>query len=441
MPCLPMPKPHDNILNACREMAVRAAIPSAIFQYLLMEPRRNKKERPKRHPSGNIIIVGGQLFNKGSQAMTFTAVDQLAKRFPQSRIYLFSGFDFSRPARERDAYAFTILPWTPMIRLSVFSNLFMPFAGRHRKMANRLRGIVRKARFFVDISGYALSSQWGVVHSFYFLLNIMVAEKFLIPYYVFPQSMGPLEYHGLEGLLLSARLLRRCLQYPEKIFVREQEGLEALKTFREENVSRATDIVLSYGTYAFSNIYRSSAPPRRISIESHGVGIIPNQKVFERTDPHTLYRIYRHMIEALLRAKRGVYLLRHAHEDLHLCEAIKRFFARDPRVRLMAEDLTAKELESVIGQFDFVIASRYHAIIHAYKQGVPALVLGWATKYSQLLTDFQQKEYFFDVRKGLSAEDILRKMEQLMAQCRREQGTIVRNRQRLAADDVFAVLH
>ena len=38
----------------------------------------------------NIIITGGELFNKGAQAMTFVTVNELKKRFPDHQIYLLS---------------------------------------------------------------------------------------------------------------------------------------------------------------------------------------------------------------------------------------------------------------------------------------------------------------------------------------------------------------
>ena len=37
---------------------------------------------------GNVIITGGDLKNKGAQAMTFVTVDEIKKRFPEERIYL-----------------------------------------------------------------------------------------------------------------------------------------------------------------------------------------------------------------------------------------------------------------------------------------------------------------------------------------------------------------
>ena len=62
----------------------------------------------------NIIITGGELFNKGAQAMTFVAVDELKKRFPEHEIYLLSEMDLERPKAEREQYAFSFTGWYPI---------------------------------------------------------------------------------------------------------------------------------------------------------------------------------------------------------------------------------------------------------------------------------------------------------------------------------------
>ena len=41
----------------------------------------------------NIIITGGELFNKGAQAMTFITVDEMKKRFTDHNIYVLSEMD------------------------------------------------------------------------------------------------------------------------------------------------------------------------------------------------------------------------------------------------------------------------------------------------------------------------------------------------------------
>jgi len=82
-------------------------------------------------------------------------------------------------------------------------------------------------------------------------------------------------------------------------------------------------------------------------------------------------------------------------------------------------------LEEVIKQFDFVIASRYHSIVHAYKNGVPALVIGWATKYSELLGNFGQLDYFSDCRSNINIDEMGNKLEKMMQDYKHEGERII----------------
>ena len=47
-------------------------------------------------------------------------------------------------------------------------------------------------------------------------------------------------------------------------------------------------------------------------------------------------------------------------------------------------------------QFQFIVASRFHAIVHAFKNGIPCIALGWATKYYDLMKQFGQEQYMLD---------------------------------------------
>ena len=58
-----------------------------------------------------VLITGGELQNKGAQAMTFITVSEVKKRFPDRKIVLLSTVDYKRTAEEKDNYAFDILPF------------------------------------------------------------------------------------------------------------------------------------------------------------------------------------------------------------------------------------------------------------------------------------------------------------------------------------------
>jgi len=376
--------------------------------------------------AGNIIIIGGGLFNKGAQAMTFTTVDQIKRRYPNKNIYLFSTRDFEREEKEKALYKFNILPWNLNIKIKLLcfrGNLFKKIV-KYGYLENNIRKIIKDTDFFIDISGYALSSQLGSFPSYSYLLNIMVAKKYSVPYYIFPQSIGPFNY-PLKHKIFLYPLMKLYLKYPKKIFIREREGLMWVHKFTKENIKKSHDIVLQNKEYDLANIYNRGIHFREIMIEPNSVGIIPNSRIIARVNSNEIYLIYKSLIDGLLNAKKKVYILRHSYHDLEVCKTIKKFFPNNKSVKLISDDLNVIELENIIKQFDFVIASRYHSIIHSYKNGIPALVIGWATKYFELLENFNQLDYFFDSRSHIEINEINNKLEKMIRNYKHERENIV----------------
>ena len=55
---------------------------------------------------GYILITGGNLINKGAQAMTFIAVDEIKRRFPDREVVVISDVDAARSDEELSRYRF-----------------------------------------------------------------------------------------------------------------------------------------------------------------------------------------------------------------------------------------------------------------------------------------------------------------------------------------------
>ncbi|MDW7727852.1 MAG: Coenzyme F420 hydrogenase/dehydrogenase, beta subunit C-terminal domain [Candidatus Methanoperedens sp.] len=405
----------------------------SLFIYFYPKYKISSKNTQK-----NIIIIGGELFNKGAQAMTFTVVDEMKKRFPDKNIYLFSTQDFDREYIEKGRYTFKILPWDGITRrrLLSFLNKFINKKSKYGYLENDIEKTIKNGTFIIDISGYALSSQFNWFRSLDYLLNIILSKKYCVPYYIFPQSIGPFNY-PLKFKILLYPLMNMYLKYPKKIFPREKEGEMWVRKFSEKNVERSYDIVLQTKQYDLSNIYNQEFYRKEIESNPESVGIIPNMRVIEKINPAEIYSIYDSLIDRLIKAKKTVYVLRHSYEDLEICEKIKNNFLHNDSVILISEDLNAFELESIIKQFDFVIASRYHSIIHAYKNGVPTLVIGWATKYFELLEDFDQMDYCFDVRYGINLNEIENKLDKMIFEYKYERDKIINKINAVTKENIF----
>ncbi|WP_262180223.1 polysaccharide pyruvyl transferase family protein [Haloarcula laminariae] len=371
---------------------------------------------PNSELSGeNIVIVGGELFNKGAQAMTFTVVDRIKRRFPEKSIYLFSNRDYQRNETEKQQYDFTILPWSGGARIEAMSSLVPAvYDDPYPQTAHeKVKSVLNDCACIIDINGYALSSQWGFQQSLEYMSNLISANQKRIPIYILPQSIGPFAYTPVAASILKP-LFSSLLPSAEIICPREKEGVECLRPYTTENVQLEYDIVLQYQEYDLENVFTEVPKFRVPTVEGDAVGVVPNSRLAERKDRDELREIYNAILETLLAQGKDVYVLRHSSEDKEICTWIKSLFENRERVHLLDDDLNAIELERTIEQFDYLIGSRYHSLVHSYRNSVPVIAIGWATKYGELLENFEQSAYFFDGRDKVEAskvESAIRQME------------------------------
>jgi colanic acid/amylovoran biosynthesis protein len=210
---------------------------------------RNNNNSYPSNSGENIVITGGELYNKGAQAMTFTVVDQISRRYPNKSIYLFSTMDYFRDEKQKDKFTFNILPWDNGARSEEISTIIPSIYSKEipEKTREEIKEVLNSCLFCIDISGYALSSQCGVTPSIMHLSTTMAMRENCIPQYIFPQSIGPFEYSTWSRIFIEP-LLRQYLPYPE-IFPREEHGVEYLREYLDSKSKRYHDIVLQYDEY------------------------------------------------------------------------------------------------------------------------------------------------------------------------------------------------
>ena len=82
--------------------------------------------------------------------------------------------------------------------------------------------------------------------------------------------------------------------------------------------------------------------------------------------------------------------------------------ALGPQEHLVVLDdfYTAESLLEAMSRLEFIVGSRYHAIIAAMTSGVPPLILGWSWKYHELMKLFGLLPQVLDY-KNMSIEEIL----------------------------------
>ena len=394
----------------------------------------------------NIIITGGELFNKGAQSMTFVTVDQLKRRYPDKEIILISNQDYKRDEEEKKQYSFRILQLHGIFELvgGVYKwgwNFKNKLQKRQKdnKLIAEIKKILSNTDMIIDISGYALSSQRGVKTSIAYLMKVKLAKKYGIKVFLMPQSFGPFSYKGTWKHIIN-KIIKKYMRYPEIIYAREEEGYELLsRKYNLRNVKKAYDLVLSNTGIDISNIYVQRAKLTDIC-GAHDVAIIPNMKNFQHGDKEQVLRVYDMCINHLTNLGKTVYLVRHSFEDIKACKLIKERFSQDNKVILIENEFSCIEYENLVKKFDFIIASRYHSIIHAYKNGTPCIAIGWATKYHELLKTFKQEDYILDVRKNMDTNSIVEAVDKMLEKYQEESDTILEILEEVQGENVFDII-
>ena len=389
----------------------------------------------------NIIITGGGMANKGAQAMTLIAVHELRERFPDHKIYLYSPVDLADSALDKRKFTFNFLGWYPLKFAHCQHNPVQRgiILLRSRSELLEAEAIYRNTDFIVDVSGYALGANWSDKICNDYLDILEFAQAFGIPVYLMPQSFGPFDF-GEERQALNARI-QRLLPTAKVIFAREQEGYDALvNTYGLKNVRLAHDLVLGNKGIDLANIFVSAPTLDLPEIKPNSVAVIPNSMNSSVSSQESVLELYTKAIHALLSQGKTVYLLSHSTVDSALCSKLKEPFLTNENVILLAQDFSCLEFNALVKKFDYLIASRFHSIVHAFKNGVPCIALGWATKYHDLLKLFDQEQYILDVRDKIGEEQIAAAIALMDAHYPDEAGKIQKGLAAVQKQNVFDVL-
>lgn len=382
-----------------------------------------------------ILITGGQMYNKGAEAMVYLAVDQLKRKYPKSKIIVLSSQDYKRSKEEKSKYNFEILPRDSHMMIALakgklsltdyikYMKVILKKKKPYLEEMKRLQEIFENTQMIVDISGFALSSQFSTQHAKSYLARIDIAKAYNIPVYIMPQSFGPFDFKSDNKSILEK--IKSNLSYADVVFAREKEGFELLRDqFKlSDNLHFSMDSVLVNKEVNLNNVFKTKPVIKKFE-DISGIAIIPNMKTFKHGSKNEILQSYKSIIDTLLSSNEKVYIVRHSFEDLEACEAIKELYTDEESVVLINDDLSSMEFDELVKQFKYIIGSRFHSIVHAYKNAVPSIALGWATKYKELLEKFDQQEYLFDVRSSLDNDRIVEKVVKLNDQYKNESRKI-----------------
>ncbi len=401
----------------------------------------------------NILIVGAFPGNRGSQSMLFIAVDEIKKRIKEAKIY------FAGTETDVDMYAFEQIfysesakdialsecyPFTKILKC-VIRDLIKFIIGRRDNLWKymELKKKISTIDFIIDVSGYSLGNKWSESIQLSYLKNIQLAKKYNIPIVLMPQSFGPFLYDKKRLYLMEE--IKSDLQYPTLIYAREEEGYNLLKAMHLDNVRMSTDLVLQNKSIDIKNIYKGNVELCYSKIRTRNpVGIVPNMQCFNHGDNTLNIQMYIKITQYLLSIGKQVYIFHHSKEDKELCRKLFNQIynvVRSDKIYLIEDEMSCLEYDVFVKQFEFIICSRYHGVVHAYRNDIPCIVLGWAVKYKELAKNVGQEMYAFDIAKeGFKIEDIISSIKKISANLMEEKKNIEKHIIEIQKNDCFVFL-
>lgn len=358
---------------------------------------RGNIDKLKIESKKQFLITGAQFKNKGAESMLFTAVSEIRERFKDALIWY--------------------LPIDEGYTEEVMAKYNFIFLTERGEKDIQLLEILPNLTAIIDVSGYALSSYWKRESERY-LKILRMAYAYEVPLYIMPQSFGPFEYAEERQ-----KEIKKLLAYAKVVYAREKSTLDIMKqTYGLKNLQFSNDLVLQNKSLNFDNIYIRKDDVKRIKLDTRAnVAIIPNFRNYEFGNKESILKMYKVIIDKLLSLGKNVYIFNHSGDGV-VCKDIYEMFGK--KVNLFAESLDCVEYSLFIQNFDYIIASRYHSIVHALKEKIPCVAIGWEQKYKDLFEIFKQGDYCFDVRDELKEDKLIGAIERMDSNYKNEKEKI-----------------
>ncbi len=188
-----------------------------------------------------------------------------------------------------------------------------------------------------------------------------------------PQAFGPF------SLAATRQSVTRIVSDARLVFARDPESYRQLVALVGESprIRQAPDITLGIA---------GRSDPRHDGLKGR-VCIVPNVRMLDRTDPQMARLYIPFLLQCIrlldARGARPFFLIHEGREDEQIAAECARAI---PTEVVREEDPLV--LKGLIGNCAGMIGSRFHGLVSALSQGVPALAVGWSHKYEMLFSSF-----------------------------------------------------
>ena len=318
--------------------------------------------------------------NKGAELMLYAILDKMKREFPVAK-FAMAPHPVAAPYEERIKLHLYQKPdiWRYRFQWGKVFSLIPRF---FRKMY----GVVldREIDVVLDAAGFGYSDQQGRNASLGLANACKRWKKNGAKVILLPQAFGPFNDPVIR------KSMKIAIENADIIFARDKISYDYLIDIAGERQT----IRISPD---YTNLIEGILPDDFDTINNQFC-LIPNYRMIDKTseDKSSLYIPF--MIKcAQYLIKRGVkpFLLVHdGINDLLLAEEISKGVGGE--IPIVKETHPLK-IKGIIGASEGMVGSRFHGLVSALSQGVPALATGWSHKYEELFNDYDFPEGILNV--------------------------------------------
>jgi len=317
-----------------------------------------------------IEIKGAGFVNKGAELMLHAILQKVGETFPDASFAM-------TPSRNQDYAKRAKLGLYQKVRLQKYGvqwgtlGCLIPKKLRHRY------GLVldNEVNVVLDASGFLYSDQCFEYSSLAMASYVRTWRKRGTKIVLLPQAMGPFTQSNIR------KALAFVVCNADLVFPRDDISYKHVIDLvgERENVQKAPD---------FTNLVPGIMPPDPKRFRGRFC-LVPNYRMIDMTsvEQSTRYPFFcaeciKYLVE---QGHRPFILIHEGDQDLRFAEKIVRESDEDIEI---IKETDALKIKGILGLCAGVISSRYHGLISALSQGVPALGAGWSHKYEMLFKEY-----------------------------------------------------
>ncbi len=322
-----------------------------------------------------VEIRNAGFVNKGATMMLLSIIENFRKQYPDAKIAM---------------HAAVNAPYIKRAQLGLYQKIhfrrygiafdhllkFVPKGIRKRI------GLILDSEIDVifDAAGFAYSDQWGNYMAKNTASDMKRWKKQGTKVIMMPQAFGPFEQTDLQ------QSMKKIIDLADLIYAREEVSynyLTKLAGGEKANLKQSPD---------FTNLLKAEVP-KDFDSNTHKVCIVPNMRMIDKTfkgEAQAYIDLMANAVNILSEKEaKAFFLIHEGKKDRELAEKIMQKAGKN--IPVIEED-DALRVKGIIGACEAMIGSRFHGLVSALAQGIPALGTGWSHKYQMLYKDYNFEE-------------------------------------------------